>query len=143
MPLVGKRKEIIDEARTWLGTPFGPGYVKGVSVHCLGLVVGVLENCGLPEPANRFRPFMGHVVPIEKHVMITELNDFFPERSPHNYRIPGDIMLFNFGNGPKHCAFVSTNGCIIHSHNIHGKCVEHLLPPSWRPVVIYRLPIEN
>lgn len=41
------RKQIISEARSWLGTPFHPqARLKSIGCDCIGLIVGVLKNVG-------------------------------------------------------------------------------------------------
>lgn len=142
MRLQGKRKEVIIEARTWLGTSFGPGAVKGVSTSCVGFIVETLANVGLFDSADAVRPFLGFIAPMTRFAMIDELNKHFKNRTPYGQQLPGDLMLFHFGDGPKHLAFVSEYGNIIHAHASYRKVVEHLRPKLWRPIMIYRLPGE-
>ena len=137
-----KRKELIMEARTWLKTPFGPGAVKGISCSCVGLIVECLDTVKLFDSANKIRPFLGFVVPMSRLIMIEELNKHFPNRVTYGKQLPGDIILFHDGNGPKHVAFISESGSIIHSHASYRKVVEHIIPKNWRIIMIYRLPGE-
>ncbi len=142
MLLRGKRKEVITEARTWLGTPFGPGAVKGISTSCVGFIVETLDTVGLFKSADAIRPYLGFISPMSRLAIVEGLNKHFPNRTPYGEQLPGDIMLFHFGDGPKHVAFVSESGNIIHSHASYRKVVEHIRPRDWRPIMIYRLPGE-
>ncbi len=134
-----KRKEVIVEARTWLKTPFGPGAVKGISCSCVGLIVECLDFVNLFDSADRIRPFLGFTIPMSRYIMIEELNKCFPNRVTYGSQLPGDIALFHLGDGPKHVAFISEYGNIIHSHAGYGKVVEHLCPKDWKIIMMYRL----
>lgn len=142
MLLTPKRKAVVAEARTWIGTRFGPGAVKGKSCSCVGLIVEVLSVCGLFEEADAVRPFLGYTVPMHRYAMIEGLNKHFPNRTNITRVLPGDFILFQLRTGPKHVAFASESGSIIHSHANYGKVVEHIRPKGWVPVMVYRLPGE-
>lgn len=139
---------IVAEARTWIGTKFHhQGRVKGVGVDCIGLIVGVAENCGitfggrkpsmldernygmLPEGERLKTLCEQHLVPKEKHDAA-----------------PGDVALFAFEKLPQHVAIIGelADGSLslIHSYRQARGVVEHRLDDLWwkRCIGIYQFP---
>ncbi len=143
MKLTPKRKEVIAEARSWIGTKFGPGSIKGVNCSCVSLIIEVLSNCGFSKDVEGLRkPFLGLIRPTHYYQLLQEFNKCFPNRTNITQVLPGDFIIFQTYEGPKHVAFASESGNIIHSHADYGKVVEHLRLKAWTPVMVYKLPGE-
>ena len=142
MILTPKRREVLAEARSWIGTKFGPGAVKGKSCSCVGLIVEVLTICDLSKEANGLRPFIGQTEVKHRYQIIQELNKCFSNRTDITQALTGDFILFQLNDGPKHVAFAGESGTIIHSHADQGRVVEHLIPKGWVSIMVYRLPGE-
>ena len=113
-----KNLEAVDEAMTWLGTPYHhQGRVKGVGVDCATLLCEVYEAVGLiehydpgPYPPDWHMHQMGqrYLEHIQKFcVQVTD-----PQ--------PGDIVLYHFGKCISHAAIVIEWPTIIHSYIHQG-----------------------
>ena len=135
--------QIVDQARTWLGTKYhhqgrlkksqrGPG-----GVDCLGLVIGVIDELGMQDGTGKAL------------VHADEFNySMYPERgrlvgsiSKHLRQVPvermrvGDLLLFRTFKDPQHVALLSQypgNGPgIIHCNSSAGQVVEQPLSMTW------------
>lgn len=112
---------IIEEARTWLETPFAhQGRVKGVGVDCVGLVLGVAWALGLP-----YRDRIGYGRQVNPRELRSELNQQLI-KIPRDQVRAGDIILVAFDREPSHLAIVTDTG-VVHAAAIHRKVVEHRL----------------
>jgi len=138
-------KEVIDEARTWIDTPFvHQARVKGLGADCVGLIIGVAHKLKIsdfdfkaygrqPNPEQ-----MGHLLQ-ENLVLVDKLQ-----------MKPGDVLWLNLVR-PRHLAIYTDRGTIIHidsriaprkPRGAMGRCVEHRLDDAWRRriVAVYRYP---
>jgi len=109
------REDVLDEARSWIGTPYAPGQmVKGAGVDCGMLLIGIFRNVGHLDPGFDPRPY-----PIqwhfhqagERYLGIVEKFAWEITSSP----LPGDIVLFKFGKCFSHGAVVIKWPLIIHA----------------------------
>lgn len=120
------RKQIINEARKYLGTPFHhQGRVKGSGVDCIGLVTGVAKILGLSDYDNTVYSrhpdgamLMGE---LEKHL----------EQIPIENAVPGDILVFRIRKYPQHLALMTDVG-MIHTNQKIGRVVENHLDARWK-----------
>jgi NlpC/P60 family putative phage cell wall peptidase len=131
------RDDVIAEARSWIGTPWHhQASVKGVGCDCIGLIRGVLE------------PFVGRIeVPLDYsptwHLYRSEprlYQGFKAVADAINLTqaLPGDILLFGAGKGPAHhCAFLTSEGGLIHSYQEVGQVVEQGVSLFWRPKLMH------
>lgn len=111
------RRAIIDEARSWIGTPYRHlGRAKGPDggVDCAQLVWAVFHNCGLAPfmPLDPYpRDFMLHRA--EERYMRAVGERAREVTTPH----PGDLVLFRVGRLYAHGAIVDEPGWprIIHA----------------------------
>ena len=132
------RRDIVIEARRWIGTPWVPaGSELGVGANCLGLMAGVARNLGLRGLAEAFMPYRGHAVPPAPKTLLLGLRRHL-RRRPLADALPGDLLLFDLGAGLRHVALLSTPGTIVHAHQAQGKVVEQRL--VWAPHSAYRIP---
>ena len=134
---------LIDEARTWLGTPYHhQASIKRVGCDCVGFLAEVALTCEVITPQLRAqfptdysrqaagqslrRQLTGRLVPVA-----------------FDSRAPGDIVLMRFEIDPQHLAMLTARDpdYIIHCGE-HG-VVEHRLDSVWRAriVRVYRFPV--
>lgn len=110
-----QRLEVVQEALTWLGTPWHhQGRVRGAGVDCGMLPMEVYAACGLvpqlptPEYSHDFHLHRGE----EFYLQLVEEHASKVARPP----LPGDLALFRFGRVLSHGAIVIAWPCIIHSY---------------------------
>ena len=125
-------QQIIDCARTYLGTPFHhQGRLKGVGVDCIGLVVGVAQTLELID---------------DKGIPLASFDHADYPPTPAGEYQPADILLFRFHQDPQHVGIVSQlpDGelGIIHCYASIGKVVEHRLNDTWKRLIVaaFRFP---
>jgi len=114
-----QRHDIIEEARTWLGTPWHhAARIKGVGVDCVNFIVGVYSACGLmPAITLDYYPRDWNLHRDEPR-FIRGLKEYADEiDSP----LKGDIVMFNFGRHAAHGAIFIEDGLIIHSYLKDGR----------------------
>lgn len=117
------RQEIVDEARTWLDTPYRhQGRVKGVGVDCGGYLECIVEHFDLlPDyTANPIRADYGRLPDgglervLDKHLLII----------PKNERQMADIVLMGWAVLPSHLAIFTSPDFVIHSFAPRKKVLE-------------------
>lgn len=118
--------EIVDEARTWIGTPFRhQGRLKRVGVDCVGLIVGVGVAVGF-----RIIDFRNYDenFPDTRRLHFEMHTQFTRE----DRMSPGCIVLLalQHESDPSHLAILTGDDSIIHCWNRRG-VVEHELG-AWR-----------
>ncbi len=136
MPLT--RTAIVDEARSWIGTPYRhQASLKHVGCDCLGLVRGVWRATMGTEP-ERTPPYAAgwaeaasgeplaeaaarHLVPVDRDAFCAS-----------------DVLLFRWRKHlpAKHMAIVTAPDLMVHAHD--GACVaEVAIAPWWRRRLAY------
>lgn len=121
------RNQIIEEARTWLGTPYHHcADVKGAGVDCLMLLVRVYAKLGLIDQSIDPRPYspQWHLHRGDELYMQGVLGSGAAETGAPR---PGDVGLWKFGRAYSHAAILITpldaGGEIIHALMDAGKVV--------------------
>lgn len=115
-----QRQAVIDEARTWLGTPYHHrGHVKGGGVDCAWLLIEVYAAAGM---ISRFDP--GYY---PQDVMLHRGDETYLgwlEQCGHEVDVPqpGDAAVWKFGRSFSHGAIVLAWPQIIHAYRTQG-CV--------------------
>lgn len=130
---IDKKHQVVEEARTWLGTPFvHQGRQKGVGCDCAAIIVRVAKMVGME--ANDLKgygrsPNAGRL----QQCLRTQLHEI-----PIDAAVPGDVLLMRFFGDPQHIAIVTDLG-IIHSYSRVsrkkaecGCVVEHRLNRVWK-----------
>jgi len=116
-------KEIVNEVRTWLGTPYHhQARVKGAGVDCAMLLCEVFESCGMiPHIDPRPYPADWHLHQSEEKYLgwIKQYADPVPDGEEP---LPGDIVLYTFGRTVSHAGIVIDWPIIIHAYRGQG-CV--------------------
>jgi cell wall-associated NlpC family hydrolase len=123
------RSAIVQEALTWVGTPFHHrGRVKHVGVDCVGVVIETAKAVGIKvEDRSNYPKFPIHGVFVNavdsqtEHVALKDV-------------LPGDLMEFSWGGEPQHIAIViSINPVkIVHSFSIINACVVDEFDIVWQ-----------
>jgi cell wall-associated NlpC family hydrolase len=110
-----QRQMVVDEARSWLGTPWiHMARVKGHGVDCGQLLAAVFEEVGLVEPVaippypqdwalHRGEPVMQGIV--ERYAVKAD-----------GAPLPGDVVLFQFGRSLSHGGIVMEWPLIVHAY---------------------------
>lgn len=128
-------RDVIREARGWLGTPFHhQARRKGVGVDCAGLVIGVAHALGVSE-----YDITGYGREPYKGLLTREVDQQLARiESPE----PGAILLMRFAVEEQHLAILSNTDTLIHAYENAGRCVEHHFSDVWRARVVqsYVLP---
>jgi NlpC/P60 family putative phage cell wall peptidase len=99
-----ERRRVVEEARSWLGTPFHHGArLKGVGVDCAQLLIAVYTSAGLVEV-----PQVGFYAPDWFLHEQTEriLDAIAPMCVEADWACVGDIALFRYGRAVSHGAIV-------------------------------------
>lgn len=128
------RAEIIETARTFLGTPFRhQGRVKGRGCDCAGIIVGVAKELKLSD----FN-FIHYGMSPNADKLRQILDE---EAVPTQDQKLGSILLMTFDQEPQHLAIVTDIG-ILHAYSLIGRCVEHNLDALWtsRIAAMYDFP---
>lgn len=125
-PMITKQ-QIIDEARTWLDTPFAhQGRAKGVGADCAcTAAIGPAQALGLSEFDTTDYSRLPDPSKMRAYL------DAHMDRIPVNEAGPGDIYWMAFNGNPQHLALITDKG-ILHSYAQAKKCVEHSLDDTWR-----------
>lgn len=134
-----QRLRVIQEAHSWLGTPYHHmGCVKGVGVDCAMILVDVYHRAGVipaidprpyPPDWHKHRDVERYLGWLEQYGTVTD--------APQ----PGDVAVWRFGRVFSHGAIIVGDNQIIHSYLRQG-CVlarmdEHML--AKRPVQFFTL----
>ena len=134
-------QEIIEQARTWIGTPYHhQARLKGIGCDCLGMVVGVADELGLKH---------------ESGVLLSSFDQTDYSRQPDGERltrmlqsvlyevpkeeaVPGDLVLFSIEGNPQHVGLISDyEGLgVIHCYAPSRKVVEHRLDKKWQSRIV-------
>ena len=108
-----ERASVVAEARTWIRTPYHPqGRLKGIGVDCAMLPAEVYAACGLIEHVDA-----GNYSPMWHLNRRTEL--FLQTVEKYARRVesplPGDMVIYKFGQAFAHGAIVLDWPIIVHA----------------------------
>ena len=124
------RREILAEARKWLGTPWRhQGRVIGHGCDCAGLVVCVGRALGMGD----------YRLPYRREAQPEEMGAALNEHLDRVKRIePGNVLWFAIAGVPRHLAIATDEG-MIHAYQTIGNVAEHRIDHAWmrRLVRIY------
>jgi len=144
-----RRQGIVDEARSWLGTPYRhQASVKGAGADCLGLLRGVwrAQMGGEPETVPAYS--MDWAEPQGEERMWAAARRHLIEKNRDD-AAAGDVLLFRMREDgvAKHVGIVSEVGTLprfIHAYSGYG-VVENALSAPWRRRVVacFEFPLEE
>ena len=119
-------REIVAEARTWIGTPVvWEASLKGVGCDCRGLVAGVARELGRPEAAELEARVVGYAGRIEETALLAGLDRLFLRQAQDERGgwslAPGDVLAFRYPNKRRqmtvqHLAIATTEGRMVHAY---------------------------
>lgn len=121
--LKGERKKIVEEAKTWIGTPYKyAGNDKKTGADCSGMVVRVYEDVtGIKLPRS------------------SRQQSDFCERLKKDDVHPGDLVFFATGKDPKtvsHVGIMIDNNWFVHSSSKKGVIMSEMSTPYYQRTFI-------
>jgi cell wall-associated NlpC family hydrolase len=129
------RSEISAAALAMVGTKFhAQGRLPGVGLDCIGVVVCVARQLGIPHSdltAYPMRP-NGMLQPLLDAQLVRV------RREPQE----GDVLLMSFAGEPHHVAVMVDGRRIVHAYATVRKCVAQSYTDHWRSMVraVYEFP---
>lgn len=140
------RALIIEQARSWQGTPYlHQASLKGSGCDCLGLVRGVWRAIYETEPEKTpaYSPDWAEAAKIDQLAFAARRHML--EIPCHDYQ-PADLLIFRWRPGlpAKHLAIVTTPTKMVHAQQ--GACVcEVPISPWWKRHIAYafQFPIQK
>jgi cell wall-associated NlpC family hydrolase len=131
------RGDIVAVARSYVGTPFHhQGRVKGVGVDCVGVIVCVLRELGVPHEDVTVYARCG-----ESALMLGQFDKYLERTETLN---PGDVLAMWVRESTQlvHCAWLTERGTIIHTSGSTMRVAEHTLDSRWLERVgrVYSVP---
>lgn len=124
MSELDERMLVVEEAKTWLGTPYiTNGGVKGAGVDCGMLLVRVFVDTGMIAPFDP-RPYPAQWAMHQRAERFLDLVQSFGHEIFEEPK-PGDVALFKFGHCWSHGAIIVDWPVIIHANptvNSLAKC---------------------
>lgn len=137
MAEVFSRDVVVQNARTWLGTPYRHQHAtKGAGCDCLGLILGVYKEIAgrpLPKQPPKYSASWGEGGDTE--FLLDAANQFLV---PSDGNIsPGNVLIFRmFPNSiAKHCGIATSENSMIHAYNRVGT-TECSLVSGWRSKIV-------
>lgn len=138
------RLNVVDEARSWIGTRYAhQASVKGAGVDCVGLLTGIARELRLPDVfdpmTERGAPYRGYGREPNPKLLLQACADYLHE-IPKSTAGPGDILLMAFTSdrAPRHFAIVTTPGKMVHAYARLRKVFETGLVPGAVIIKAYR-----
>ncbi|MDF2367502.1 hypothetical protein [Sneathiella sp.] len=132
-----ERREIITEARRWIGTPWRHQGRSRSGVDCVGLVVLVARALGL-EPED----VAGYARRRDGRALLRHLHNQLQSQSLTNWKI-GYIGVFKESAFPIHVGFLSARDgvpTVIHAHARRRQVIEEALVPYGAPFAVFSFP---
>lgn len=116
---MNKRDQVVEEARSWLGTPYHHrASIKGVGVDCAQILIEVYANAGVIgkiDVGHYSRDWHLHQ---SEEIYLGWLRKYCTETATPKR---GDIALFTYGNCASHSAIIiDWPGQVIHSYIRQG-----------------------
>jgi cell wall-associated NlpC family hydrolase len=134
------RQSIVDEAISWLGTPYHHcGAIKGAGVDCAMLLVGVYQNCGYTPLDFDPRPYstQWHLHRSEElYLQWLTAARAQPTGTPR----AGDVAVWRFGRTYSHAGILVGEDRVVHALKDTGCVTLHQLseqPLAGRAVKYY------
>jgi hypothetical protein len=108
------RQKVIDEAKTWCGTPFHhEARVKGHGVDCGQLLIAVYGACGYMPKDYRLEHYPPDFALHRDREWYLSIVETFAK--PVETPLPGDVVLFKWGRLYSHGGIVTEWPGIIHA----------------------------
>lgn len=130
-----QRAAVVDEAKSWIGTPYrGWSCLKGAGVDCGQLLYGVFRACELVPALELPKDYS---LQVAQHRASTEYIDILAQyfhEIPEEEVKPGDVVVYKLGLAYAHAAIVVTwPDYVIQAGYSHGVVGAHgSKSPAWR-----------
>jgi cell wall-associated NlpC family hydrolase len=127
-------QDLVDEARSWLGTPFRKCVpVKGLGCDCAGLLLACAQAVGLSDGA-----MPRYSQPVHPEQVFAYLQQHLEHVCGEAYA--GDVVLLQFSGQAIHLGLTTAEGTLIHSWERAGCVVEHAYDAFWQEhtAAVYR-----
>ena len=141
------RQQIIDEALTWVGTPYQhQAMCKGYGVDCAMLAAGVSKQLGLltVDDLKNIPPYPRDWHMHQDFPMLTDsMKAIGCIQKNIEDRLPGDIVVFKIGRVPSHLGILVTQDSMVHAYGNSGqKVVVTPIDDAWlkRMIDVYAYP---
>lgn len=131
------RAEIVEHARSWLGTPWHhQARLKGVGADCVAVAIGTAKNFGfVPDFVDDPRYSRNPDGSME------QILEFYLCRVAWPERLPGDVVHVAWSRIPQHVGILTERDTLIHAYG-HNGVVETSLTGFLKSGVrgVYRFP---
>lgn len=109
------RSAIVDEARSWVGTPFiWQASAKGQGADCKGLIWGIARELGMPEAGSIYSSMVGdHRGKVDARLLKQGLAATLAQTDVAQ---PGDVLLLTVGGKAQHLGIVTEGGRMVHTY---------------------------
>jgi len=129
------RVDVINEALTWLGTPWlHQARLKGIGADCIGFIGGVAVALGISGAAEwaRTPDFHNYGPQPQAKLMLLGCARFLDPIAIADVQ-PADVLMLRFEREPMHFALVSSLAplYVIHALSTAGKVVQHRVDATW------------
>lgn len=126
LPVVATADAVVQEARTWVGTPFLHQGRTRTGIDCVGLPIVVLQRLDAVPPDFEIRdyprqPFQGE---LEQRLMT------HCRRLPEP--VPGALIAIQWQRSLAHVALYTDTDTLIHAFERRGQVIEHGFRGMWR-----------
>lgn len=114
MSSIADRSAVLEEARSWIGTPWHHRQrTKGAGVDCIQFVIAVYHALGLaPNIDPGEYPADWHLHRDDERILTGLAQYAHPVDQPQ----PGDIATYRFGRCVSHAAIIEDDRYIIHAY---------------------------
>lgn len=141
-------KDIVAEARTWLGTKYHhqgrlkKSYASNGGVDCIGLIMGIATELRLVGADGKLLAEFDETSysPHPDGVRLKQFLDLHLKTIDTNQIKLGDVLLFKLFSHPQHVGIASnyfSGGIgIIHCYSGSGQVVEHYLSAAWQKMLV-------
>jgi cell wall-associated NlpC family hydrolase len=116
-----QRNQVVQEALTWLGTPWRHGAcIKNVGVDCGQFIRACFESITGPIDIESYNQDWALHRSEEKFLKYFET---YAHKAEYKIGLPADVALFKYGRCLSHAAIIIKWPTIIHSHFYVGSVV--------------------
>lgn len=130
-----QRAAVVEEAKTWIGTPYrGWSCLKGCGVDCGQLIYGVYRAVGLVPVVELPKDYSLQVAMHRASTEYIGLVDQYFRDIPESEALPGDVVVYKLGHAFAHAALiVSWPDYVIQAEDRHGVAGAHgIKTPAYR-----------
>lgn len=132
------RQNIVDIARSWLGTPYRhQASVKGEGCDCLGLLRGIYRELYSSDEPEKVPPYTPTWYEREdRDPLLAAGKRHLVEVAGDQVAI-GDVVVFRMKDGvsAKHCGIMTTSDTMIHAYS-NNQVVETNLGDWWKKKIV-------